>query len=153
MCLYKYWQKRKKVIQLHFWWQVIGLKTILKSCLKKQLLWKKKIHNIKSETNSSASHTFKCEQCNYKASKKSVIKRHVIYKNKSVISALEQERSIALQLELIVQERKNQTNIHFPPKATENIPPISFNCDLCSFKALIMCSWSPLIFCTQWNHS
>ena len=119
--------------------KVDNLENNLKFMSEKVVALEEKIQNIDSESKSSTSKTFKCDQCDYKASKNSILKRHVTSKHKSVISALEQERSIALddslQLELPVQERENETHIDSPPKATEHIPPISlFKCDLCTFE-------------------
>ena len=105
--------------------KVDHLENNLKVMSEKLVALEEKIQNINSESKSSASTTLKCDQCDYKASKNSVMKRHVASKHKSVISALEKERSIALdnslQLELPVQERENETSIDSPPKATEHI--------------------------------
>ena len=86
--------------------KVDNLESNLKVMSDKVVALEEKIQNIDSESKSSTSKTFKCDQCDYKASKNSIMKRHVTSKHKSVISALEQERSIALdnslQLELPV---------------------------------------------------
>ena len=49
-----------------------------------------RLQNIDIQSNPSCSQTFKCDQCDYKASKDSVLKRHKTSKHNKVKSALEQ---------------------------------------------------------------
>ena len=62
--------------------KVDHLENNLKVMSDKVIALEEKIQNINSESKSSASITLKCYQCDYKASKISVMKRHVISKHK-----------------------------------------------------------------------
>ena len=52
-----------------------------------------KIQSIHNESNISTNTSFKCDYCDYKASKNSVLKQHVTSKHKPKIPAPENERN------------------------------------------------------------
>ena len=101
-----------------------------------------KIQSIHNESNISTNKSFKCDHCDYIASKNSVLKRHVTSKHKPKIPAPEKERNKdhdkSLQLFLSPEERAPEEEQISPSKLEENhiIPrKTSFNCELCKHES------------------
>ena len=98
------------------------------------------IEKLNSESIPASSGTFKCDKCDYKASKNSILKRHKTSKHKTILPELEHERSTAhdnsLQLELDLQEREDEAYIDSSLSDKDNyiapsLPLIRFKCELC----------------------
>ena len=88
------------------------------------MVLEEKLQNIDIQSNPSSSQTFKSDQCDYKASKNSIMKRHKTTKHNTVKYALEQERSTthddSLQLVLPLQERLDETYLDSIPSDVDN---------------------------------
>ena len=124
--------------------KVDHLEDTLKVMSKKVLALEEKLEIMNIESNPSLIQTFKCDQCDYKASKNSVLKRHKTFKHNTVISALEQERSTthddSLQLVLPLQEREDETCLDSTPSIEANhltptLTHLKFECDLCQHES------------------
>jgi hypothetical protein len=99
-----------------------------------------KIQRIYNESNISTNKSFKCDHCDYKASKNSVLKRHVTSKHKPKIPAPENERNQdhdnSLQLLVSPEERAPEEEQSSKSEENHSIPiTTSFNCDLCKHES------------------
>ena len=101
-----------------------------------------KVQSLSSESKTSFNKPFKCDQCDYKASKNSVLKRHVTSKHKQNIPAPEIERTTdhdkSLHLGIPLEERAPEEEGSSPPRMEEKHltpSPTCFYCELCKDKS------------------
>ena len=102
------------------------------------------VKNIKSKKHKVRSDlSLKCEICDYKASTKSVLKRHTTTKHKKNIPPPENERHRDLETSLpllVPLEEREEANYSPPPPVVKDISKTSstlqFKCDICKHESL-----------------
>ena len=103
--------------------KVTSLENTVKDLSGKIVILEEIIKTKTSESNLSSNPSYKCEQCGYKASTQSVLKRHVMTKHKKIIPTPEKERErehdTSLQLLVNLEERAEALFCPPPPVDTD----------------------------------
>ena len=122
--------------------KVSNLEDTVKVMSETMKVLEEKVQGLSNESKTSTNKPFKCDQCDYKASKTSVLKRHITSKHKPKIPAPEKERKVehdkSLQLDTPVEQRALEEEGGSPPRVEENqftssAPPLF--CEICRHKS------------------
>jgi hypothetical protein len=123
--------------------QTSTLKNTVKILSEKITILEAKMQNKTDKKIPSSKQTFKCEVCEYKASTKSVLKRHTTTKHKKTIPPPEKERNRDLDtsLQLLVPPEERAEATSSPPHPVDKCfsqtsSGLHFKCDNCNHESI-----------------